>query len=193
MSEAEAGAVVQKIPREDQIEDVERTGTSADRAIEPLHVTQGRQAQSATRPEHRSGFQRTTTAIRTLVPLVHKLLPLLDGNVATVIADLLAPRLQAPRVDTHPIEVGLARLHAEFSVLHDMDAEQNAALKRITEQLESMKDALDRTTLEQRETMEQVVKIRSRVLVFSLVGLTLLVVSIGANVALFLSTRGTLH
>jgi tetrahydromethanopterin S-methyltransferase subunit G len=120
-----------------------------------------------------------------MVPLLQKLLPLLDGNVASVVANLLVPRMLAPTVDMHPIEARLASLREELAAIHGKHAEQGASLKRIEDQLESVKDALESAALEQKETMQQVGRVQKRVLVFSLVGLSLLVISVALDVVLF--------
>jgi len=183
---AEVGSVVVGSPRETRDGDDEalasgrQAGRSAisDRAL-------GRPRSPETKPERHSGFQRTTAAIRTMVPLLQKLLPLLDGNVASVVANLLVPRMLAPTVDMHPIEARLASLREELAAIHGKHAEQGASLKRIEDQLESVKDALESAALEQKETMQQVGRVQKRVLVFSLVGLSLLVISVALDVVLF--------
>jgi len=43
-----------------------------------------------------SGIQRAVNIFRSFMPFVQRLLPLLDGNIATAIANLAAPRHQAP-------------------------------------------------------------------------------------------------
>lgn len=142
--------------------------------------------------ESPSTLHRTASAIRATVPLLQKLLPLLDGNVAMAVANLLAPRLlSAPAVDLSPLETSLMKLRGDLAVMQDRNAQQDAVLKRIDDQLETMKETVERTSLEQRETAEEVSRVRKNVLVFSLVGMLLLVVSIGLNVALFLFVRGS--
>jgi hypothetical protein len=189
---AKVGSVVADTPRsaknsEREASDGRQTtrGAGQERAL-------GRPRPQASKSEH-TGLQRTAAAIRTVLPLVQKMLPLLDGNIASVAANLLAPRFQAPPVDLHPVEVGLARLHGEIAVLHDKNAEHDATLKRIGQQLEGMKDALESAASEQQETMLQVSKIRRTVLLFSLLGLTLLAAAVTANVYLLFHMGQTAH
>lgn len=187
------GSVVSETPRSAQNGAREPRDTQPAVRVAGPERALGRPRPQTSKPEPHTGFQRTATAIRTMLPLMRKILPLLDGNVASVVADLLAPRMQAPPVDIHPVEVGLARLHAEISVLHDKNAEHDAALKRIGQQLESMKDALESAAVEQKETMELVNKIQKRVLVFSLIGLSMLAAAVAADVILLFHMGQVLH
>jgi hypothetical protein len=124
---------------------------------------------------------------------MQKLLPLLDGNVASVVANLLAPRLLAPQVDMHPIEAGMARLREDLSEIHVKIGEHDVSFRRIGEQLETMKDALESAALEQKEVMLQVERVQKRVLAVSLVGLSLLVISLALDVVLLVRFGQGLH
>lgn len=191
MSEAKVGSVVEaKAPREAPSEDVGRKQTTVKGQSEAPGNGLRRPGQSAAKPP--SGFQRTTSAIRILLPLVQKVLPLLDGNVPLVLANLLAPRLQAP-VDIHPIEAGLAKLQADLSELHDKNAEHDAAFKRIGQDVESVKDALERTSLEQKEMAQEVSWLRTRMTVFSVVVVLLLIASLAVDVVLLLHVQQVSH
>jgi len=118
----------------------------------------------------------------------------LDGNVASAVANLLAPRLMGPpAVDLAPLETSLVKVRGELALVQDKNAQQSVALKRIDDQLETMKDTLERTALEQREVAEAVGKIRRSVLVLWLIGAGLVVVSIGLNAAMFVYVKGFLH
>jgi hypothetical protein len=124
---------------------------------------------------------------------MQKLLPLLDGNVASVVANLLAPRLLSPQVDLHPIEAGVARLREDLAAIQARNAEHDASFKRVGDQLETMKEALESAALEQKEVMHQVGRVQKRVLVFSLVGLSLLAISVALDVVLFVRFGQGLH
>jgi hypothetical protein len=56
-----------------------------------------------------------------------------------------------------------------------------------------MKDALESAALEQQETMQQVGRVQKRVLVFSLVGLSLLVIAVALDVVLLVRFGQGLH
>jgi hypothetical protein len=143
--------------------------------------------------DHPSGLERTVSAVRMLIPLLGKVLPLLDGNVAAVAANLLLPRLQAPPVDTYPLESALMKVRTELVLMQEKTEEHDTAFKRIDGQLETMKDVIDRSVAEQREMAENVAKIQGRVLVFSVIGLVLVALSIGVNVALFFYVKGAIR
>lgn len=146
------------------------------------------------RREQASTLQRTASALRTAVPLVQKLLPLLDGNVASAVANLVAPRLLGPpTVDLSPIETSLMKLRGDLAVVQDKNAQHDVAFKRIDDQLETMKDVVERTAAEQRDVAANLSRVRRNVLVFWLVGIALMVVSIGLNVALFFFVKGNLR
>ena len=68
--------------------------------------------------------QRIMSALRSALPLVQRILPLLDGNIASAVSNLVAPHphpqasAPAPKVDLAPIEDGMAALqtqHREFA------------------------------------------------------------------------------
>jgi hypothetical protein len=145
---------------------------------------------SAARAEHRSGFQRTAAAIRTMVPVLQKMLPLLEGNVMSAAANLLAPTLLSPTVDLSPLEASLATLRGEIASLEHRNDERDRALKRVEEQLEGMKDGLERAAHEQKQAADELSRVRTRLAVFSAIGVALLLVSIGVNTALFLYVKG---
>jgi len=154
----------------------------------------GRPVSRSGKEEPRAGMQRTATAIRTIVPLVQRLLPLLDGNVASAVANLLVPRsLGGPATDLGPLERALMRMRGDLAVMQDKSVQQETALKRIDDRLETVKDALERASQEQKEAAEELGRTRKSVRVFALIGVVLLVISIGLNAALFLYVKGVLR
>ena len=137
----------------------------------------------------KSGIQRAVAAVRSALPLVQRLLPLLDGNFATVLSALVASPLSHPtppapqvRVDLDPLERGLAEVRNSHRELRGQVSEQVTTLKRVEDQLERVREATDRNTLEQQELIEDLRAVGSRVSTFAVVGLVLLAVSIGLNV-----------
>jgi len=124
------------------------------------------------------------------MPYVHKLLPLIDGNIATVLGNLLAPRPPAPApapvVNLEPIEDHLNALKAQHRDLRNQIVEQNSSLKRVEDQLEMVREATDRNTLEQQELMEDLKAVGNKVNLIAVVALLLLAVSIALNVLLYL-------
>jgi len=146
--------------------------------------------------EQSSGMQWLMGVMKQAVPFVQKLLPLLDGQIATAAANLLAARPHtpppAPRVDLQPIENGLAELQVQQANIKDQLADQNTVLKRVEDHLEMVREATDRNTLEQQELIEDLKTISSRVNLLALLFLGLLVISLFINVFLFLHIQRVL-
>jgi hypothetical protein len=135
-----------------------------------------------------SGMQWAMGMMKQAVPFVQRLLPLLDGQIGTAVANLLAsrPHSPAPRVDLEPIEHRLSELQLQQHDLKDQLVDQNASLKRVEDHLEMVREATDRNTLEQQELIEDLKTMGSRVNLFALSFLVLLALSILLNIALFL-------
>jgi hypothetical protein len=138
--------------------------------------------------DHSAGMQWAMGVVKQAVPFVQRLLPLLDGQIGTAVANLLAsrPHPPAPRVDLEPIEHRLSDLQLQHHDLKDQLVDQNASLKRVEDHLEMVREATDRNTLEQQELIEDLKAMGSRVNLFALSFLVLLVLSILLNIALFL-------
>ena len=60
--------------------------------------------------------------------------------------------------------------------------EQLTSLKRVEDQLERVREATDRNTLEQQELVEDLRSVGSRVSTFAVIGLVLLAASLGLNI-----------
>jgi hypothetical protein len=126
------------------------------------------------------------SALRTVLPLVQKVLPLLDGNVALAVANLLVPRQQGPAVDLKPIEGALTRMRTEHLELQGKLDQQGTSLKRIGDQLDLVKESTERNTLEQKEVTDNLHLLQKKVTLFAWTGLILLALSIAVNLVLFL-------
>lgn len=120
------------------------------------------------------------------LPLIQKMLPLLEGNVASAVSNVLAPSLHGKPADLGPLENAVGNLHEEQMQLRKSVAEQNNLLKRVSDQVDLVKDATDRHAMGQEEMLEDLHGLRQKVSVFSWIGLALLVVSILVNVGLWL-------
>jgi hypothetical protein len=132
----------------------------------------------------RNGIQRALNAVRSTIPLVQKLLPLLDGNFATAITALMAPQShpQPVQVDLEPVERSLAEVRNSHRELKTQVQEQVTTLKRVEDQLERVREATDRNTLEQQELVEDLRAVGSRLGTFAIIGISLLVISLGLNI-----------
>jgi t-SNARE complex subunit (syntaxin) len=124
------------------------------------------------------------------------LLPLLDGNVGTAVANLMTPHQPPPPppppVNLEPLEDGLAELQTQHRDLRNQIVEQNHSLKRVEDQLEMVREATDRNTLEQQELLEDLRAVGNKVNTFALLAFVLLAVSIFLNVILYLHIRRVL-
>ena len=168
------------------------TPVAAQRALGAPPPGRALASQSAQPPiDVPSGVQRAVSALRAALPFVQRILPLLDGNIGTAVSNMLAPHLHAPPppappVNLAPLEDGLAQLQTEQRELREQVVEQNSSLKRVEDQLEAVREATDRNTLEQQELMEDLKGVGTKVNVFALVALGLLAVSVVINVVLYL-------
>jgi hypothetical protein len=156
----------------------------------------GRALPAKTGGEEPSGMQRAMNAFRTVMPVVQRLLPLLEGNVLTAISNVLTPRPQVPppppKVDLAPLESSLTELQTQHRGLRDQVIEQNASLKRVEDHLEMVRQATDRNTLEQQELLEDLKIFSRKVRVIAVIGIGVLVVGFVLNVLLFLHIQRVL-
>lgn len=127
------------------------------------------------------------------MPFVQRILPLLDGNVATAVANIMTPQQKppapAPPVDLVPIQNSLADLRIQQRTLRDQVVEQNASLKKVGDQLQHVREATDRNTLEQQELLGELKTVGKRVNLFAFLALALLGISVLLNVVLYLQIR----
>lgn len=135
-----------------------------------------------------SNVQRAAHALRAVVPVVQRLLPLLDGNFITAVSNVLTahPKPAPPPLDLAPLQQGMRDLATQQRELGDQLADQNTSLKRVEDRLELVREATDRNTLEQQELMEDLKAIGNKVNIVALVALGLLLVSVLLNVFLYL-------
>jgi hypothetical protein len=146
--------------------------------------------------EPSSSLQRAISAVRSFLPIVQRVLPLLDGNIASAISNLVAPRPQAsappPKVDLAPLEDGLASLQTQHRELRDQVMEQNTSLKRVEDQLEMVREATDRNTLEQQELLEDLKAFGNKVKMVVIIALGLVAIGVLLNVILYLHIQRVL-
>jgi hypothetical protein len=140
-----------------------------------------------------TGVQRAVSAIRAALPFVQRILPLLDGNIGTAVSNLLSPHHRLPPpppppppVNLAPIEDGLADLQTQQRELRNQVVEQNSSLKRVEDQLEMVREATDRNTLEQQELLEDLKGVGNKLNLFALIAMGLLALSVLLNIILYL-------
>ncbi len=145
-----------------------------------------------------SSLQRAVSVLRSALPFVQRLLPLLDGNIASTISNLLTPHPhpQAPppsaKLDLVPIEDGLAELQTQHQSLREQVTEQNNSIKRVEDQLEMVREATDRNTLEQQELLEDLKAFGNKVKIVVILALALVVAGFLMTLALFLHIQRVL-
>ena len=142
-----------------------------------------------------SALQRAMNGLKSALPLVQRLLPLLDGNILAAVANLLAPHAHptAPKPpDLTPIQGSLTELKSQQGELRGQVIEQNAALNRIAGQLELIREATDRNTLEQQELLEDLKIFSGKVKVVAVIGIGVLVIGFLLNLILFLHIQRVL-
>ncbi len=134
--------------------------------------------------------------LRMALPFVQRMLPLLDGNIGTAVSNLLTPHPQPPAahppVNLEPLESSLAELQTQHQDLRNAVVEQNSSLKRVEDQLEMVREATDRNTLEQQELLEDLKTTGNKINLFAVLGLVLLAGSILLNLILFLHIQRVL-
>lgn len=143
-------------------------------------------------------FQRAVGAIRTALPFVQSLLPLLEGNVASAVSNLLAPQPASrpapppPSVDLTPLQRSITDLQTKHRNLHDQVTEQTTSLKRVEDRLDMVREATDRNTLEQQELLADLKSMGHKVNLVAAVAIGLLAISLLVNLALFLHIQRVL-
>jgi hypothetical protein len=143
--------------------------------------------------EKKSGLQRAIGFVRTIAPFVQRALPLLDGNVASAVSNILAPRVETHQVNLEPIENAMTKMRKDHLELRLNLADQTTALKRVADQVGTLKDATERNALEQKGLAQDLQNLRSKVGIATWVGIGLLVISIVINILLFLRIQQLVH
>lgn len=145
----------------------------------------------------KSGFQRAIDAVRSALPVVQRILPLLDGNFATAISQLVGTHQQSPvqpvKVNLEPLERGLTEVRNSHRELRTQVLEQVVSLKKVEDQLDHVREATDRNTLEQQELVEDLRSVGNRVNIFAIVGVVLLAVSLVLNIFLLVQLQHILR
>ena len=170
--------------------------------LAPQERPRALQTRSAEPPP--STLQRAAGIIRQAIPIVQKLLPLLDGNFGTALNSFLSPAAPVappaaapeapapPKVDLTPLKENIAELQTLHKDLRVQIVEQNNSLKRVEDHLELVREATDRNTLEQQELLEDLKAMGSKVNVVAAIAIGLLAISLLVNMALYLHIQRVL-
>ena len=159
-----------------------------------LTTTPSAPAAAAASGEDPSAMQRAMGLLKHAAPFVAKLLPLLEGNVTSAVTNLLVPRPQGPSapLDLTPVHNQLSEIQLQHNDLRTTVQEQTTGLKRVEDQLELVREATDRNTLEQQEFMEDLKAVSHKVSLIA-VGLSiLLVLSVVVNLVLYMYIKRVL-
>jgi len=143
---------------------------------------------------HLTAMEKTVGVLRAILPIAQKFLPLLDGQVGTVVSNLIGPQ-NSPRQVANallPLHEGLAQLEKQHIELRAQVAGQNAALRQIEEQIETVRNLAEETAAEQEELAGILSKMRRRVNLFAVAGLVLLAAVVTLNVLLLVHIRRVL-
>jgi hypothetical protein len=95
-------------------------------------------------------------------------------------------------VDLAPLNEGLAELRTQHRQLRDQLTEQNGTLKRVEDQLEMVREATDRNTLEQQELLEDLKSFSHKVKIGAFIAIGLLTLGVVLNLVLYLHIQRVL-
>ena len=141
-----------------------------------------------------SGLQRAFHALRSTLPFVQRILPLLDGNIAATVSNLIQPQQQRhaaprPQADLAPLENGLAELQLQHRNLRNEVREQSTSIKRVEDQLEMVREATDRNTLEQQELLEDMKSYGKKIKIAAIVALALIAAGFILDLILYMHVQ----
>lgn len=136
---------------------------------------------------------RAVAMVSAALPMVQSVLNLIDGNKGSAAAKAPEAKPQTAiavpaksQVDLTVITNGLTALKMQQRELHAQVVEQNATLKQIEGHLEMVREATHRNTQEQKELIEDLKSVGSKINFVAVVGLTLLAASVGIDLLLYL-------
>jgi hypothetical protein len=153
----------------------------------PMHIV---------RPVQRpSTMDKTVGVLRTMLPLALKFLPLLDGQIGTVVSNFVGPQTTPRQVAQTllPLQAGLAHLEKQHFELRAELSTQNATLKQIDEQIQTLRNLNEETAEVQRNLTADLKKMRRNVKLVAISGFVLLAGLVALNVVLFVQIRRILH
>jgi len=140
---------------------------------------------SNVKPHHEdpSTLDRVLKVARFVVPVVQRVLPLLDGNIATAAANMLMSRPAPQVVDLDPIEKSLDKLKTAQAGLQEQVAAQSSRIKQLSTDLSALQEAAEERNA---AISASLATLRKRVVILASVGAVLLAGSMAANVYLLL-------
>lgn len=139
-------------------------------------------ARPVRQPEKPSKLERAIGIAKTVLPLVGKMLPLLEGNVVSAATNLLTTHPVS--VDLKPLEEAIARLQSDQRALTFHTGEHKRAMRLLEDEVATLAEAVQKNAEQQAELTEQVLKLAKRTRSFMRLLTILLVVSILFTVVL---------
>jgi hypothetical protein len=127
-------------------------------------------------PPKPTKLERALGMARTVLPLVGKMLPLLEGNVVSAAANLMAGR--PAEVDLKPLEDAIAGLQTDQRAIGFHTSEHKRAIRRLEDEFVAVQEAVQKNSELQAELTEQVAKLAKRTSSFMRLVTILLLVSI---------------
>lgn len=144
----------------------------------------------STEASEATAMQRTLQALRSSLPLLQRLLPLLEGNVLGALAGIMAPQPHAqpaPKpLDLSQVESSLADLKSQQQELRGQALAHDASLKELADQFEKVREATERQMIEQEELVDELKAAGKRMNIVAFLAFALLAASIALNVVLYL-------
>jgi hypothetical protein len=128
-------------------------------------------------PPKPSKLERAMSVAKTVLPLVGKMLPLLEGNVVSAASNLFANR-QMHEVDLKPLEESISRLQSDHRALAFHSNEQKRAIQRLEDDFAALQGSVQKHAADQAELIEHVAKLAKRTSSFMRLVTILLVVFI---------------
>jgi hypothetical protein len=133
-------------------------------------------ARSLGKNQKSSGFDRAIGFAKVVIPLVGKMLPLLEGNVVSAASNLLSNR-PMQEVNLKPLEDSIARLQADQRALTFHTSEQKRALHHLEDEFAAVQEAVQKSAADQAELIEGVAKLAKRTSSFMRLVIILLLAS----------------
>jgi hypothetical protein len=142
-------------------------------------------------PHQPTRLEKILGVVRAALPIAQRVLPLIDGQIGTVVSSLIGPQVSPRQVAQTllPLQAGLAELEKQQLGLRTQVAGQNVALKQIDEQLEAVKKLAVEAAEEQQRQAESLKKMARKVNGIAIAGLILLGAMVALNVVLFVQIR----
>jgi hypothetical protein len=140
-------------------------------------------------------MDRALHGLRAALPLVQKVLPLLEGQVLTTLSNLLLPPHSAapPTPDLSPLEGTLADLKIRHMELFNQLTQQNTSLKRLADRLDQVQESSERNANEQKVLGQNLQAVGRKANLVAIAALCLLALSLVANVYLFVHFQHALR